>query len=470
MDPSSRRSRSVLLVSAIAEVREALAALLARAGYKVAAVGSLVEMDGLVGGHHLDIALLYLDAAPAEVIQDCRRRVPEIPCVVIADASRSGLGSLALRAGADDYLTYPPDPYELRLRIDRSIERREIDARIAVLQGEILKSQKSTSLVSRSPPMQAVTERLRRLAPMRATVLIYGESGVGKELVARAIHLGSPRREAPFIALNCAAIPQNLIESELFGHERGSFTGAHSLARGKFEIAHRGTLFLDEIGEMNHAAQAKLLRVLEEREFMRVGGARSIRVDVRVIAATNANLEDLVERAQFRRDLYYRLKVVSLHVPPLRERREDIPILVDTFLVELARANALRPKAIHPQALAALCTYQWPGNVRELKNILESVLVSSPGEIIGPEDLPPSVRRDNPSPVQAGLSQGRSLAEMERELIRRTLESSGGNRTHSAASLGIGVRTLQRKIREYGLEIPSRRRRSRRTPTRDAPR
>ena len=277
-----------------------------------------------------------------------------------------------------------------------------------------------------------------RVAPMRSTVLICGESRVGKELVARAIHFNSPRLGRPFIALNCAAIPANLIESELFGHERGAFTGAHARVRGKFEIAHRGTLFLDEIGEMTAATQVKLLRVLEEREFMRVGGDQTIRVDARVITATNADLENLVSTGLFRRDLYYRLKVVTIRVPPLRERREDTPYLIHGFLEELARINAMEAKSITGEALAALTAHSWPGNVRELKNLLESLLVSVKGNVIRLEDLPPTVHGNRPGARTVDLEPGMTLEEMERLLIRHTLEHTGGNRTHTAELLGIG--------------------------------
>jgi transcriptional regulator with PAS, ATPase and Fis domain len=297
---------------------------------------------------------------------------------------------------------------------------------------------------------------------MRSTVLIFGESGVGKELVARSIHFNSPRREQPFVALNCAAIPSGLIESELFGHEKGSFTGAHARVRGKFEIAHRGTLFLDEIGEMAQATQTKLLRVLEQREFMRIGGDRRVRVDVRLIAATNADLERLVAEKQFRQDLYYRLKVVTLNVPPLRERREDIPALASLFIDQLARANAIQPKRLTAGALDAFTEFGWPGNVRELKNLLESLLVSVVGDEIRADDLPTYIRGERAGVVAPQYPPGTTLEELERDLIRRTLEQTGGNRTHSAEILGIGVRTLQRKIKTYGLAIPSRRRRPRR--------
>jgi len=366
-----------------------------------------------------------------------------------------------LREGADDYVVRPTDAFELRARLVRLLERHDLDSRLALLQNEVSKSYGVKNLVSHSPAMRTVLDRILRVAPLRATVLVFGESGVGKELVARAIHFNSPRRDFPFLGINCAAIPANLIESELFGHEKGSFTGAHARARGKFETAHRGTIFLDEIGETDLATQVKLLRVLEEREFMRVGGDQNVRVDVRVIAATNSDLESMVERGTFRRDLYYRLKVVTINVPPLRDRRSDIPALVESFLEELARDNAVPRKAITSDALAALEAYQWPGNVRELKNILESVLVSSSGDRITADDLPPSVLRDRTPPARATITPGTTLGEMERELIRATLVESGGNRTHSAHLLGIGVRTLQRKIRLFGLDIASKRRRRR---------
>jgi DNA-binding NtrC family response regulator len=383
------------------------------------------------------------------------------PVLVLCDPDRIRSAVRALRQGADDYLLRPPDPFELRRRLSRILERRDLDSRISSFQDELAKKYGHTSFEVRSPSMRTVLDRVLRVAPMRSTVLIQGESGAGKELVARAIHFSSPRREHPFIALNCAAIPASLIESELFGHEKGSFTGALSRVRGKFEIAHRGSLFLDEIGEMDPATQAKLLRVLDEKEFMRIGGDQSIRVDVRVIAATNADLEDRVASRQFRQDLYYRLKVVTIRVPPLRERRLDIRALTATFLDQLARANAIASKEITPEAAAALERYDWPGNVRELKNVLESVLVSTPGPLIRLEDLPAHLHKPLADPATAETEPGTTLAQMERELIRRTLESVGGNRTHAAVLLDIGVRTLQRKIHLYGLRIAPRRRRRR---------
>jgi len=273
--------------------------------------------------------------------------------------------------------------------------------------------------------------------------------------VAKAIHFNSPRREAPFIAINCSAIPVNLIESELFGHEKGAFTGAFGRQKGKFELADGGTVFLDEVGDMDLLTQAKLLRVLEEREFMRVGGSREVRVDVRVLAATNTDLEDLIRKSRFREDLYFRLKVITVRVPPLRERQEDIPELARVILEQIRRDNGLRARRLTALAVRRLQRYPWPGNVRELKNVLESTAITRPGDVIRESDLPAGVRgEDGPGAPHTRPRVGVSLREMERDLIRRTLLRHDGNRTHASRTLRIGVRTLQRKIRAYGIRVP----------------
>jgi DNA-binding NtrC family response regulator len=459
MSPESKH----LLLCCIGKGREArVEELLGRAGHQLTAVTGIEPCVAELGRRDFDAVLL---AAPGDSLGaslgEIKQHAPRTPVLALVDAGDVRAGVKCLQQGAEDYLLRPPDAYELRMRLDRILERAELDSRVRFLQEEITKKPGLREADARSPAMRGVLDRVMRAAPMRSTVLIQGESGVGKELVARSIHFNSPRRNGPFIALNCAAIPGALIESELFGHEKGAFTGAHGRMRGKFEIAHRGTLFLDEIGEMLPATQVKLLRVLEERDFMRIGGDRNIRVDVRVVAATNANLEKLVEEGRFRSDLYYRLKVVTIRVPPLRERRGDMPFLIEAFLAELARANAVDPKTISPEALSALTDYGWPGNVRELKNLLESLLVSVAGPVIRIEDLPAHIHRLPARVESAAAWTGMRLADMERDLIRRTLEQTGGNRTHSASVLGIGVRTLQRKIRGYALDVPPRRRRPR---------
>jgi DNA-binding NtrC family response regulator len=454
--------KRILVLEPDREHAERVRGVLTRSGFSATLAISGRQAIELNKRRVHDAVVLDLDRAVREkLIEAFRESSPATPILLLVDPARIGEAIRLLRDGASDYVLRPMDAFELRARLVRLLERHDLDSRLALLQREVSKTYGAKNLVSHSPAMRGVLDRILRVAPLKATVMIFGESGVGKELVARAIHFNSPRRDFPFLAINCAAIPASLIESELFGHEKGSFTGAHARTRGKFETAHRGTLFLDEIGETDLSTQAKLLRVLEEKEFMRIGGDQNVRVDVRVIAATNANLESLVESGAFRRDLYYRLKVVTIQVPPLRERRQDIPTLVEAFLDELARSNAVPRKTISPEALEALAGYYWPGNVRELKNILESVLVSSHGERILPADLPPSVLRERADPVRAAVAAGTRLDDMERDLIQATLEHTGGNRTHSAVMLGIGVRTLQRKIRLYGLEIASKRRRPR---------
>ena len=385
------------------------------------------------------------------------RTAASIPSVLLlASPAELSRAVRALGDGADDYLLKPPDPAEVRARVGRILMWQDLDDRVLHLQRELTSKYVLGNLVARSEGMRRVREQVLQVAGARSTVMILGESGVGKELVAKAIHYNSPRRADPFIAINCSAIPESLIESELFGHERGAFTGAIGRQKGKFELAHGGTLFLDEIGDMDLSTQAKLLRVLEEREFMRVGGSREVRVDVRVVAATNSDLEALIARGRFREDLSFRLKVITIRVPPLRERAEDIPDLAKLFLEQICRDNGLPPKRLTAKAIRALQRHAWPGNVRELKNVLESTAITRPGERMRSSDLPAPVRGRDPEalpglPPRAGVS----LRDMERELLRRTLARLGGNRTHAARALRIGVRTLQRKIKAYRIRIPS---------------
>ena len=393
-------------------------------------------------------------------LEQVRKRIGNMPLALAAPAERVESAREALRHGADEYLLLPVDAHEAESRLNALLERHALDSQLAFYQEQLSRRATLRTIEARSPAMRDVVQRIQRVAPLRSTVLIYGESGAGKELVARSIHFASSRNRGPFVALNCAAIPASLIESELFGHEKGAFTGAHNRVRGKFEAAHRGTLFLDEIGEMDPDSQTKLLRVLEEREFMRVGGVRTVRVDVRVIAATNARLEERVASGQFRQDLYYRLKVLTITVPPLRDRQPDIPALIEVFSSQIARANALPNKTFSDDAVEALSAHSWPGNVRELKNALESLIVSVPGSRISVKDLPLTLRA--PTDPLADVASVRPLAEVEREMIVRALEATGGNRTHSAELLDIGVRTLQRKIHAYGIDIPPTKRRSRR--------
>ena len=422
-------------------------------GYPVTPCRTGQEALSLASGREFDLSCLGMDLTdedPVELARKLKRQRQSMPILLTATPESIHPAQQALARGVDDYLLLPPDTNEIRLRVGRILEARDLGTTMALLRDEIVRRTNLRELVAQSPAMRSVAEKIAKIAPLRTTVLIVGESGSGKELVARTIHYASPRREGPFIALNCSAIPESLIESELFGHERGAFTGAVARAAGKFELAHNGTLFLDEIGEMTPSAQVRLLRVLEEREFLRVGGSQWVRVDVRVLAATNANLERLVEDGRFRSDLYFRLKVVTMAVPPLRERREDVPVLARIFMEQIARANNLPSRRLTDDAVRLFQSYAWPGNVREMKNLLESLLVSTSGEALDAADLPLAFRGPTPAPP-LDPRPFMSLEEMERELIRRTLEQTRGNRTRAARMLRIGVRTLQRKILRYGL-------------------
>lgn len=364
----------------------------------------------------------------------------------------------ALKRGAEDYLTKPLDTDELLLKIEKALKLRDLEEIQTRRQDDLTSRFDFASLLGRSPAMLELKETLALVAPSEATVLISGESGTGKELVARAVHQNSPRRDKAFVAVNCAALPETLLESELFGHEKGAFTGAHQQKAGRFELADQGTLFLDEIGEMAPTTQVKLLRVLEERSFERLGGTRTIGVDVRLLAATNQDLEAELEAGRFREDLFYRLNVVQVAVPSLRERgAEDIRELATHFLAESAARNRKQIRVFRPAALKTLTAYPWPGNVRELVNAVERAVILARGEQIEVEDLPlavqswaPGAGRDRPEAAR-GVSPGLTLKEVEAELIARTLEETGGNRTRAAAMLGITRQTLLNKIKEYGL-------------------
>ncbi|MEW5807671.1 MAG: sigma-54 dependent transcriptional regulator [Acidobacteriota bacterium] len=448
-------NRRVLLIEDNELSIELLSSALNLAGCQATPVKSLRDALDIVQETDFDAALIdedFRETELLEVIRRIKKRNETLSVLLLTSPGNIPTALKGLRQGLDDYLTKPLDTFEMRKRLGRIFEKHDLNFKISFFQEEMTKRYSFKKLVNRSEPMKSLMSRIARIAPMRSTVLILGESGVGKELVARAIHLGSPRREMPFIALNCSAIPEQLIESELFGHERGSFTGAISRAKGKFEIADGGTLFLDEIGEMNLASQVKLLRVLEEKEFMRVGGIQNVRVDVRLIAATNADLEKLSKEGRFRKDLLYRLKVITLYVPALRQRVEDIPDLIHIFIEEICRMNNMKPRSITPEAIDVLKSYHWPGNVRELKNILESLIVSTPADVLHIDDIPLYIRGEKISPPRIqSLQSGMSLREVERELIQKTLEHVKGNRTRAARMLQIGLRTLQRKIKSYHL-------------------
>ncbi len=360
----------------------------------------------------------------------------------------------AMRAGATHYVTKPVNLGELREVLARMVERLKLRRRNTELEKQLDERFGWGSIIGRSEAMQAVFRTLKQVAPTDVTVLIAGESGTGKELVARALHQNSKRCAAPFVALNCAALPESLLESELFGHERGAFTGATARQVGHFESAEAGTLLLDEVGEMPLTTQVKLLRVLEQREITRLGSTKPIPVDIRVLAATNKNLLEEVAERRFREDLYFRLKVVSVDLPPLRDRVADIPFLIDSFVSELAARHATPVEAVSPEVVAILQGQPWPGNVRELRNVVEFMVVTAGVPLLEPRHLPAPMQAAEGVPLTGppGVSlAGRTAQEVEREHICATLEAVGGNRAKAAKMMAIGERTLYRKIKEYGL-------------------
>ena len=378
---------------------------------------------------------------------------PGTPVVIMTAYGSVRSAVKALKAGAHDYLTKPIDVDELKILVGKALRHRQLEEENINLKARLDARFDFGDIIGRSPSMRELFETLSLVAPSDATILIQGESGTGKELVANASHHNSPRKDHPFVKVNCAALPETLLENELFGHEKGAFTGATGPKKGRFQLADRGTLFLDEIAEMAPATQAKILRVLQEREFEPVGGTRTVQVDTRIISASNRTLEDEIAAGRFREDLYYRINVVMIKVPPLRNRSADIPLLADYFLRQYAEKNHRRLKGFHPGAMDLLLRHAWPGNVRELENVIERAVIMARGDMVGPEHFPSTLQDPDAgeSPREPVLASGRSLKEVEKEMILKTLEDMGGNRTRTAETLGISRRTLQLKLKGYGI-------------------
>lgn len=372
-------------------------------------------------------------------------------CIVLTAYGSIESAVEAMKAGAYDFLTKPLNLDQLELVLQRALHSRRLEDENRSLRSQLDKKFGLEAIIGRTPAMEEMFELIRQVASSRATVLIQGESGTGKELVANAIHGLSPRARGPFIGVHCAALTRNLLESELFGHEKGAFTGAVERRRGRFELAEGGTLFLDEISEVDPSIQVKLLRVLEERKYERVGGQETLEADIRLLTATNNDLNRLVQEGKFRNDLFFRLNVVTINIPPLRERRDDIPLIVKHYLRHFARENNRKVEDISADALAALTAYDWPGNVRELKNVIERMVVLNRGAKLGLRDLPEPVRQGgNMALSRPGA--GTSLKEASRRMIVEALEASGGSRTRAAEKLGISRRTLHRKLHEFGMK------------------
>ncbi len=447
----------ILIVDDEANARAALATILTEEGYEVAEAADGEE--GLRKLTELSPALVLTDVRMPRkdglwLLREARAQGNEAVFVVMTAFASVEAAVEAMRAGAESYLTKPLDVDAVLVVIERALEKRALQREARSLRERVREQFRLKSMVGESPELHAVLEVIRQAAPTRATVLVLGESGTGKELVAQALHEESPRKDKPFVKVSCAALSETLLESELFGHERGSFTGAQARKEGRFELADGGTLFLDEIGEISPATQVKLLRAVQTREFERVGGTQTLKVDVRLVAATNRDLAAEVRAGRFREDLYYRLNVVAVTLPPLRRRKSDIPLLVNCFLDKYDEAYGKQVRSLAPGTLDALLAYDWPGNVRELENAIERAVVLAKSSQLTADDLPATLRGPRPGQREPGaLIPGASMAQIEREAILRTLEMVSGSTLHAAEVLGISVRKIQYRLKQYSGEL-----------------
>lgn len=399
----------------------------------------------------MDVRMTELDGI--EALQEIKKISPAIPIIIMTAYGSVKTAVDALKSGAYDYLTKPLDIEEVKILITKALDYHRLKEENIFLRERLADRFDFSRIIGKSKPMKDLFETLSLIAPSDATVLVCGESGTGKEIVANALHQNSPRSKRPFIKVSCAALPETLLESELFGHERGAFTGAISRKEGRFQLANGGTIFLDEVSEMNPTTQVKLLRVLQEREFEPLGSTRTISVDIRVIAATNKNLEEEVKEGNFRDDLFYRLNVVPIEVPPLRSRKEDIPLLAKHFLNVYGEKSQTSIKGFLPRTMDLMMRYDWPGNIRELENAVERAVLLCRDEYISPEDLPVPVQKtEGEGQARVSVPPGMTLKEVEKEVIVQTLEETGGNRTQTARILGISRKTLQNKLKEYGTQ------------------
>ena len=448
---------SILIVDDEKNIREGLGRSLEMDGYEVLLAEDGKQGWSLVNEEHVDLVIADLkmpEMSGEELLKRISSAYPTIPVIILTGHGTIESAVEAMRNGAFDFVTKPVNLDRLSLLAKRALSNRELVLQHRNLKEEVerLKSRRTAgAIIGKSSQMQKIMQMIEQVAATKASVLITGESGVGKELVADAVHNLSNRKDNPYIKVHCAALAESLLESELFGHEKGAFTGAVSMKRGRFELAHTGTIFLDEIGEINQQVQIKILRVLQDKKFERVGGEHTQEVDVRVVSATNRDLKSEIEEGRFREDLFYRLNVVNIHVPPLRDRKEDIPLLISAFLQEFSEENQKNIEGVDPRARLALYNYHWPGNIRELRNCMESAVVMSKGNIISYDDLPPTVASGSDNDY-IKIEVGSSMEDAEREMIRATLHRENGNKSRTADVLGIGRKTLHRKIQEYKLE------------------
>ena len=444
---------TILIIDDEKNIREGLGAAFEMEGYEVRLAANGKEGLDCIAKGDIDLVItdLRMDGISGEeVLRRVTTETPGIPVIVLTGHGSIDAAVDAMRNGAYDFLTKPLNLDRLLMLVKRALERRELSLQHTQLKAEVSSAHTLDNMIGKSAEMQKVFTLIKKVAPTKASVLITGESGVGKELVADAIHNLSPRSAHEMIKVHCAALSETLLESELFGHEKGAYTSADKMQKGRFELAHESTIFLDEIGEVNASVQVKLLRVLQDHKIIRVGGEKTIDIDVRVIAATNRDMETEVKEGRFREDLYYRLNVVHIAVPPLRDRRDDIPLLLNAFLKEFARENGKDVTGIDSRARALLYKYDWPGNIRELRNCIESAVVMCGGKEITPEDLPPTVSASTAAP-SITIPVGTTLDDAEKAIICENLAANKGNKSKTADILGIGRKTLHRKLQEYGI-------------------
>jgi two-component system response regulator HydG len=449
----------VLVVDDDAAHADAVADSLARVGYDCTVATTGADGVAMLGRDAFEVVVTDLrmkDATGMDVLAKAKELLPDAEVILVTGHGTVQSAVEAMQQGAFNYLLKPLDLKQLRAVVENASRTQHLRRANAELSRRLDEKFGFEGIIGNSPQMQELVDRLRRIAPTDATVLIQGETGTGKELVAQAIHQNSPRKSRPFVALNCAALSEHILESELFGHVRGAFTDASADRMGKFEYANGGTLFLDEVGDMPLPTQIKLLRVLESGEITRVGSNEPIKVNVRILSATNRDLEDAIKAGTFREDLYHRLKVLTVTLPRLAERTQDIPLLIDHFIQMHSARHHKKIKSLTTAARRRLMAFNWPGNVRQLKNAIESMVVVDFDEVLDVDDLPPELTGGEPSPPAtdgAGVADlvGRPLSEIEGLFIAETLKLTGGNREEAASLLGIGERTLYRKIKEYGL-------------------
>lgn len=453
--------KTIVVADDDAAIRSLLRQVLQDSGYLVHEAATGVEVVEKVKEESPDLVIMDVRMPELDGIEALSRVKATNPKTAVLIMTAFGSSNAAIRAmelGAFDYVTKPFELDKIDHQVTKVFEYQALAAEVEVLRGEISSLVQTERIVGNSPAMQEVYKTVGKVAKSDATVLITGESGTGKELVAEALHYNSNRRAGPMVKVSCAALPETLLETELFGHEKGSFTGAMTQRRGRFEMADKGTIFLDEIGEMSLQTQTKLLRVLQDKRIERVGSSIPIKVDLRIICATNKDLQKQVEQTKFRDDLYYRLNVIHIHMPPLRERKEDIPALVEHFLAKHRYSATAQPAAISEESLRRLMEYDWPGNVRELENVVERAVVLSRGQVITSRELPFGDHEADGEEGHGGELPSersffkKSVAQFEKDLIMKALRDAGGNRSKAAEMLGIYRRLLYAKIKEYGLE------------------